>query len=139
MKIPKWLKLYGDYSYRGDCASESVEQITFFSRLRREYPLTYGAIAIHPRNEQQLKGGQFRSLNKHKAEGMTPGAADIVIPGNPSFVCEMKRRDHTKSKWQDGQIEYLSACNDAGAFVCVALGCDAAKQAFNDYLKIIKK
>tara|TARA_R110000868_G_scaffold82206_1_gene232214 strand:- start:597 stop:833 length:237 start_codon:yes stop_codon:yes gene_type:complete len=73
---------------------------------------------------------------RHKAEGMTPGAADVIIPGSPAFVCEIKRRDHTKSRWQDGQVEYLEACAKAGAFVCVALGGDAAGNAFEDYLKL---
>lgn len=74
---------------------------------------------------------------KQKAEGMTPGASDIVIPARVSFVCEMKRQDHTKSKWQDGQIKYLEAAQDAGAFACVALGHAAAKEAFEAWLKMM--
>lgn len=95
------------------------------------YPDTYGAIAVHIRNEGQRRQGQ---ANWQKAEGMTPGAADIIIPGSPAFVCELKRRDHTKSGWQDGQIEYLQAAQAAGAYVCIALGCDAAMEAFHDWL-----
>lgn len=139
MKFPEWLPVYGDLKCRDKCPLESAEQITFFNRLRREYPDTYGKVAIHPRNEQQLKGGQFRALSRHKAEGMTTGASDIIIPGCPSFVCELKRRDHTKSAWQDGQIEYLDAARGCGSFVCVALGADAAWQAFNDWLPTNKK
>ena len=138
MKFPQWLKVYGDQKYRGDCPTESAEQMTFFARLRREYPDTYGKTAIHPRNEQQLKGGQFRAISRHKAEGMTTGAADIIIPGNPAFVCEMKRKNHTKSKWQDGQMEYLEAAHNTGCFVCVALGCDAAWEAFQDWVLLQK-
>ena len=130
MKIPDWLPCYGDVKYRGDCPLESAEQVTFFNRLRREYPDTYGRIAVHPRNEQQLRGGQFRALARHKAEGMTEGASDIIIPGDPAFVCELKRLDHTKCKWQDGQIEYLEATKKCGAFVCVALGHEGAWKAF---------
>ena len=77
-----------------------------------------------------MRGGQFRALARHKAEGMTPGASDIVIPARVSFVCELKRRDRTKSEWQDGQIEYLAAAAAAGAFACVALGAAAAWEAF---------
>ena len=66
---------------------------------------------------------------------MTKGASDIIIPGSPAFVCELKRRDHTKSRWEDGQQEYLTAAQDAGAFVCIALGADAAMEAFNDWLR----
>lgn len=127
--------VYGDTGFRGKCSAEALEQVTFFNRLRREYPETWGRLALHPRNEQQLRGGQFQGMTRQKAEGMTPGASDIVIPGARSFVCELKRRDHTKSKWQDGQIEYLTAAHEAGAFVCVALGYQAAWQAFCDWRK----
>jgi len=76
---------------------------------------------------------------KQKAEGMTPGASDIVIPASVSFVCEMKRQDHTKSKWQDGQIAYLDAAQRAGAFTCVALGNLGALEAFEAWLLELKQ
>lgn len=125
--------IYGDQKWRGRCPKEELEQVTFFNRLRREYPDTYGLIALHPRNEQQLRGSQHRILMQQKAEGMTPGASDIVIPGSPAFVCEMKRKDHTLSSWQDGQVEYLAAAQAAGAFACVALGWEAAWTAFMEW------
>jgi hypothetical protein len=130
MKLPQNIPLYGDPSYRGPCPIESVEQASFFNRLRRDYPDSYGAIAIHPRNEGLKKNGQFSAVIKHAAEGMTKGAADIVIPAAPAFVCELKRQNHVKSQWQDGQLEYLTAAHNAGAFVCVALGAKAAWEAF---------
>lgn len=123
--------IYGDTSFRGKCPTEAVEQVTLFNRIRKT---KWGSLAIHPRNEQQLKGGQHRGMIKQKAEGMTPGASDVIIPARIPFVCELKRRDHTKSKWQPGQVEYLTAAQDAGAFACVALGCDAAWEAFNLWL-----
>jgi hypothetical protein len=129
--------VYGDTSYRGKCPAEAMEQMTFFNTLRRVYPDTLGRIALHPRNEPQLRGGQFRGLAKQKAEGMTPGASDIIIPGRVSFVCELKRRDHTQSKWQDGQVEYLTAAHDAGAFACAALGWEAAWLALEDWRKMM--
>lgn len=132
MKTPDWLPCYGDITYRGKCPHEAVEQITFFARLRREYPTSYGLLALHPRNEGKRHHAQTM---RQKSEGMTPGAADIVIPASIPFVCELKRRDHTKSTWQPGQQEYLQAAHEQGAFVCVAFGCDAAWQAFNDWLQ----
>jgi hypothetical protein len=129
MKFPSWLKVYGDTSYRGDCPSETLEAITFFAQLRREYPDTYGLIATHIRNEGKRS---WEQVARQKAEGMTKGAPDIIIPTRRAFVCEMKRRDHTKSKWQPMQLEYLKSAHDAGAFVCVALGYDAAYSAFQD-------
>jgi hypothetical protein len=129
MKFPPWLKVYGDTSYRGECPSETLEAITFFAQLRREYPDTYGLIATHIRNEGKRS---WEQVARQKAEGMTKGAPDIIIPTRRAFVCEMKRRDHTKSKWQPMQLEYLKSAHDAGAFVCVALGYDAAYSAFQD-------
>jgi hypothetical protein len=120
MKFPDWLPVYGDTSFRGKCPLESAEQITFFNQIRSEHP--------------KLIGGQHRSIDKKKAEGMSVGASDIVIPGAPAFVCELKRRDHTKCSWQDGQVEYLEVAHNAGAFVCVALGWEAAWQAFSVWL-----
>jgi len=128
--------IYGDVKWRGKCHLEHVDQASFFSRLRREYPDTWGILAVHPRNEGQLRGGQFKAIIKHKAEGMSPGASDIIIPGNPAFVCEMKRKDITQSKWQDGQKEYLEAAQNAGCFACVALGAEAAWDAFEEWKEL---
>jgi hypothetical protein len=135
--LPRGVKLYGDKTFRGRCPAETLEQVTFFAKLRRNYPDTWGALAIHPRNEAMRTGGHIRAVVQHKAEGMTSGAADIIIPARVSFVCELKRRDHTQSKWQDGQQEYLKAAHHAGGFACVALGADAAWQAFEDWLFIV--
>ena len=139
MKFPGWLPVYGDTTYRGPCPKEAAEQVTFFNQLRKHYPATLGRIALHPRNEGQLVGGQHSSIDKQKAEGMAVGASDIVIPGSPSFVCELKRRDHAKSAWQDGQLDYLEAAQAEGAFVCVALGWEAAWQALQDWQKKTQK
>jgi hypothetical protein len=127
--------VFGDVTFRGKCPKEDQEQISFFNRIRAEYPATWGALALHPRNEGLKLSGQFSAVSKHRAEGMTRGAADIIIPARVSFVCEMKRRDHTLAAWQDGQIDYLTAAHGAGAFACVALGCDAAWQAMECWLR----
>ena len=132
MKFPHWLPVYGDTDFRGKCPTESLEQITFFARIRKAYPDTYGLTAIHPRNEGKRTHNQTMRI---KAEGLTAGSSDIVIPGKTSFVCELKRRDHTKSKWQDGQREFLFAAYDTGSYVCAALGCDAAFEAFEFWEK----
>lgn len=125
--------VFGDATFRGKCPKEDIEQITFFARLRREYPDSLGRLALHPRNEGLKTRGQFSSVIKHAAEGMTPGAADIIIPWRVPFVCEMKRRDHTRSTWQPGQVDYLTAATDGGCFACVALGCDGAWAALQDW------
>ena len=128
------VKIFGDLSYRGKCCVESAEQSAFFSHLRRQYGRTWGALALHPRNEGLIRGAQFATIARAKSEGMTKGAADIIIPGKVSFVCEMKRRDLTKSAFQSGQIDYLIAAKNAGAFSCLALGYDAAWQALQEWI-----
>jgi len=136
MKFPPWLKTYGPLDFRGDCPQECAEQVTFFARLRREYPDSLGLIALHPKNEGKRSGANFNALSMDKALGMAPGAADIIIPGACAFVCEMKRRDHTKSSWQPKQLDYLDAARKGGAFVCVALGVDGAWEALQAWLSL---
>lgn len=134
MKFPQWLSCFGQQDYRGECPPELAEQITFFQWLRLQHPDLH-RIAIHPRNEGKRT---YQQARRQRLEGaLTKGAADIIIPGAPSFLCEMKRRDHTKSRWEDGQLEYLKAAHDQGAFVCVALGHEAAMEAVQCYLKSI--
>lgn len=134
MKIPDWLQTYGDTSYRGDCPKEDAELMTFFNELNRLHP-QLATIAIHPDNEGLVLGSGHHHHIKQKAKGaIKKGAADIVICGNPTFVCEMKRQDHTKSRWQDGQLEFLEYSLKNGAFVCIALGYESALQAVKDYL-----
>jgi hypothetical protein len=131
MIIPTDIRVFGDLDYRGQCLKETLEQVTFFNRLRREYPDTLGKIAFHVRNEGKRTHLEAAS---HKAEGMTTGAADIIIPGAPTFVCELKRRDHTQSEVSTAQLAYLRAAQDAGSFVCIALGVDAAWEALRVYM-----
>ena len=132
MKFPDWLRVYGDIDYRGECPTEAAEQAAFFARIRKEYPDTWGKLALHPKNEGKRRGGQFRQLASDKALGLNPGAADIIIP--VGFACEMKRKDHTKSRWQEGQIKYLKAVHDTGGFACVALGWEAAWRALEEWI-----
>ena len=127
MKFHPDIQVFGDVKFRGDCPSETLEAITFFAKIRKEYPETFGKIATHIRNEGKRSHQQ---TSMQKAEGMTTGASDILIPGSPSFCCELKRQDHTKSKWQDGQQKHLLEAQKQGSFVCVALGYKAAYDAF---------
>lgn len=132
MYLPNDIKVYGDLSYRGTCPKETLEQVTFFSRLRRDYPDTLGKLAFHVRNEGKRTHLQAA---KEKSEGLTTGAADIIIPGAPTFVCELKRRDHTQSEISTSQLAYLRAAQAAGCFVCIALGVEAAGEALREYLE----
>lgn len=130
MIIPADIRVCGDITYRGPCPTEGAEQTTFFNRLRTHYPDTLAVIAVHIRNEGK-KTAQQAAI--HRAQGMVTGAADILIPGNPAFVCELKRRDPAKSKLYDEQVKYLRAAVANGAFVCVALGTDPAWEAMQEW------
>lgn len=129
MKLIDGVKVYGDTGYRGACPAETAEQVTFFAELKRLWP-DVAAVAIHPRNEGKRS---FYQAAKHKAEGMVKGASDVIIPGCPALVIEIKRLDHTKSRWEDGQPEYLEAAKALGATVCVALGYKAALEAVEEW------
>lgn len=128
MKLPANIKIFGDVNYRGPCPQEGAEQMTVFNRIRR-HPV--GALAIHPKNEGKRTKAQ---MDKDKALGLTTGASDVIIPANPSFICELKRRDHTKSKITQEQIDYLTLAQKHGALVCIALGADAFQEAFDIWL-----
>ena len=130
MKFPDWIPVYGDQTHREKCPLEDVEHINFVSWLRFNYP-DIGLTIIHPKNEGKKSHAQ---ASKDKKMGLSAGASDIIIPGSPAFVCEIKRQDHTKSHWQKGQQEFLAQCRKQGCFYCVALGADAAKEAFKDWL-----
>jgi len=130
LKLHSEIKVYGDIEFRGKCPIESAEQITFFNILRSKYPDTYGLVAFHPRNEGKRSNNQTA---RQKSEGLTKGVSDVFIPGFPSFVCEIKRQDHTKSRWEEGQLPYLLTSKKLGSFVCVALGYKAALEALQDW------
>ncbi|HNH44451.1 MAG TPA: hypothetical protein PK633_10245, partial [Agitococcus sp.] len=99
MKIPPHIQVFGDVCFMGDCPTEDAELITFFNELAKLYP-SLAKVAIHPDNEGLVLGSGHLHHARQKAKGaIKKGAADIVICGNPTFVCEMKRQDHTKSRW----------------------------------------
>lgn len=133
MIIPKFLIVYGDTSFRGSCAKEDLELMTFFNQLRKIYPDSYGLIAFHPKMEGKKSFAQAAS---DKMKGATKGVCDIIIPGSPTLCIEVKREDHTQSVWQPGQIDFLEAAHKNGAFVCLALGYKAALDALDDWIKM---
>ena len=79
----------------------------------------------------------MQQAQKHKAEGLVTGCADIISP--LGFVCELKRKDHTKSTWQSGQQEWLKKAHDAGLFVCVGLGSEGGLSGWQDFIRTLEK
>ena len=135
MKFPYWLNVYGDTSYRGDCPQEDQEHVTFVNGMRKAYP-ALAAVMVHVQNEGKRSNTQAAW---DKARGLNKGAADFIFAGSPALVIEMKRRDHTKSRWQDGQVEFLEAAHKQGAMVCVALGWEAAFEAVKEWQKHLSR
>lgn len=133
MKIPDGIPVYGNLDFRGKCPKEDQEQVSAINRIRQLYPDTFGPLVFHPRNEQQLQGGQFSAMIKHKAEGLTPGVPDLCIPGAPCLIVEIKRCDRTLSSISDEQIAYLRNALSMGAFAAIALGAVAAIEAFDTW------
>lgn len=135
MIFPSYLKVFGNQFFRGQCPKEDAELATFFNQIRKLYPDSIGVIALHPKNEGKRTNNQISADRMH---GLAKGAADVVIVGNPALVIEMKRQDHTKSKWEDGQQDFLKAAYDNGAMVCLCLGYKAALDAVNEWIKLNK-
>lgn len=132
MKFPEGISVFGDKKYRGDCPLEDADLITFFNQLRKKYPLL-ADVALHIKNEGKRN---VRQVQRDRAKGaLNSGASDIVIVGAPAFVCELKRKDHTKSTITAEQVTFLNNAENSGAFVCVALGWEAAMIAVDTYLE----
>lgn len=132
MKLPSWLPSYGDTAYRGDCPKEDAELITAINWIRREYPASLGLLTVHIENEGKRTMAQAQMA---KAKGLLAGAVDILILTTPPMALEMKRQDHTQSRWQKGQLEFLEAAHKHGAFVGVCFGAEGFKQAIRTYLE----
>lgn len=135
MKISKGsqYKVYGDLSSRGKCISEDAVHIAFVAWIRHNHQ-SEALLLLHPKNEGKRTPQQV-AMDK-KMGSITKGASDIIIPGNPAFVCELKKDDPTKCHWQPGQEDYLNIAHEHGAFACVAFGLNAAKDAFIDWQRI---
>ncbi len=133
MKLHPEIPVFGDPSFRGDCPKEDTEQINFISWLKFHYPLHH-TLMIHPQSEGKRNGAQI--TYQSRTGGMKAGASDCIIPGNPTFVVELKRKDHTKSQWQPKQQDYLLAAQRNGCFIGLALGCDGLKESFLKWMTI---
>lgn len=140
------IKIYGDLIFRGKCDVEDQELINFFSWVRYTYP-EYKNLIFHPENEMIVNGSSSFSYHaKSKAKGRIDGLPDIIcLPiekGSKAFCCELKRKNISDSlKSKNSKIHFLNQINilkdhqNQGAFCCVALGFEAAKIAFNQYIK----
>lgn len=143
------IKIVGDTSFRGECPLEDSDLASFFAWVRYQYPQYYNLI-FHPEMEMPVNGaGSYAYHAKSKAKGRLDGIADVVcLPiskGAPAFICELKRKNIAKSlaskkmkEHFEEQLMILSSQKQHGAIAIVALGLDAIKQAFTEYVEEYK-
>ena len=131
MKINPKIRVYGDLLYRNkSCATESQEQLTLINQVRKHYPdLVFTSVKNEGKRTKQ-------QIDDDKAMGLRTGVSDLIFFGSPTLCLEMKRQDHTLSKWQPEQEPFLIAAQEQGAISCVCFGWQAAMEAVEDWIKL---
>lgn len=112
----------------GPTRSEQAEQISFVQWVKYHHP-EIGADLFHVPNEGKHTDS-YRSIQTRM--GLSPGIPDLLFWCHP-LVIEMKR---DKGSLSESQKLRLSQAAEAGQFVAVCYGCEAAKEAFNDYFGV---
>ena len=131
MKIHPSIKVYGDLSYRNPkTPKEDQEAQTIVNQIRKRYP---HVLFMHIKNEGKKTKAQ---ADFDRSMGMMQGASDFIFLGYPVMCLELKRKDHTLSKWQPNQENFLIEAQKQGCFCAVAFGWEAGMQAVEDWLKI---
>ena len=128
MKTPAWLPKFGDLPKSTSNPAEDYVLSSLISRIRNDYPSTYGLVAFHVKNESKRTTGQIRA---DKAKGLTKGVSDLIVIGNPTLCMEIKKDN--SCRFEDGQLEFLQQAQKQGAFVCLAIGYQGAKDAFEEW------
>lgn len=130
------IPVFGDPTFRGPCNLEDADLIYFFSDITHDFPELKG-IAFHVKNEGNRTPSQVK---REKMKGaLVTGLVDVVILGGPAFVMELKRKDYTLSDLEKEQFECLVTSKNNGAFACVCLGVDAAREALRAWLAVVSK
>lgn len=119
-----------DSGYRGECPSETVEQINSAGWLEKNHPEDW-PLALHVPNEVKAKP---QYMAKRKKMGVKPGPSDWLIMRTPPGAFELKRRDRTKSKTSKDQREFLDAVAASGGFAAICYGAEEFKLAYADYI-----
>lgn len=133
MKIDPRIKVYGDLNYRNPKApKEDQEAQTLVNQVRKKYP---HVLFMHIKNEGKKTKAQ---ADFDRSMGMMAGASDFIFLGVPPMALELKRQDHTLSKWQPKQQEFLIASQEQGMFTAVCFGWQAGMEAVEDWMRIKK-
>lgn len=122
------IEVVGDTSYRDrNCDNEDAEGVTLFAEWNRDPELKHIPLLHIPNEKKRRTHADFKELATQKMKGaFQAGASDYVALGFPTLVIELKRKDHTKSVIDKDQIDFLVKSQNADAWVCVALGYEAA-------------
>ena len=131
MRCPDWLPVFGDLPKATTNPHEDYVLSSLISRIRKDYPTSYGLVAFHVKNEGKRTTQQIKV---DKLKGLTKGVSDLIIIGNPTLCLELKRDN--SCRFEDGQLEFLEQAQKGGAFVCLAIGFEGAKLAFENWLKM---
>lgn len=133
MIIDKRIRCYGDLNHRNHKApKEDQEAQTLVNQVRKKYP---HVLFMHIKNEGKKTKAQ---ADFDRSMGMMAGASDFIFLGVPPMALELKRQDHTLSKWQPKQQEFLIAAQEQGMFTAVCFGWQAGMEAIEDWLKVKK-
>ena len=131
MKPPHWLPVFSDLPKATTNPAEDYVLSSLISRIRTLYPDTYGLVAFHVKNESKRTQGQIKA---DKIKGLTKGVSDLIVIGNPTLCMEIKKDN--SCRFESGQLEFLQQAQKGGAFVCLAIGYDGAKAAFEHWLTL---
>ncbi|AUR81528.1 hypothetical protein NVP1007O_62 [Vibrio phage 1.007.O._10N.261.55.F9] len=139
------IEIYGDIKKRGKTNAEDGELATFHQWVVYNYP-NLAPVCFHPANEWRPDNNttSFAHYNKMISKGYMPRLADWIclgVNGAPPLLIEMKKENiqesiasaKRKQHFID-QCELLHRQQSLGSVVCIALGAEAAKTAFKEYI-----
>lgn len=133
MKTPEWLPKFGDLPKSTNNPAEDYVLSSVVSRIRKDYPTTYGLVAFHVKNESKRTTTQIKI---DKMKGLTKGVSDLIVIGNPTLCMEIKKDN--SCRFEDGQLQFLEQAQKGGAFACLAVGYQGALDAFHHWIEIQK-
>jgi len=125
-------RTYGG-TYRGECRSETCEQIDCMGWLEHNHPERF-ALCFHTPNETKASA---QYMQKRQKMGVKPGVPDVIdLAGPVPGLFELKRLDRAKSKLSNEQRDFLTAADARGHFTAVCYGFSAFKEAYAEFLRL---
>lgn len=129
MVISPNIRVYGDLSYRGACATEDSECQTIINQCKKRYP---DLMIVHIKNEGKRTKAQ---MDEAKAMGFIKGASDYMLVGNPVGYMEVKRKNYSHKLSKEQEV-FLIEAEKRGAFTGMVLGWEAALDFIEDWHKL---